>query len=93
MAKVVSARAWCNNEVAYLAWSTDDRIDGCLGFVVTRIDLDTGERRLLPTWVVQPRLGGAGHQRLADPKILLARPDVAPQSQHTEHSPAVPRQV
>ena len=51
MAKVVSAKAWCNNEVAYLAWATDGRIEGCLGFMVTRIHLDTGERRLLPAWV------------------------------------------
>ncbi len=51
MAKIVSARAWCNNEVAYLAWKTDGRIDGCLGFMITRIHLDTGERRLLPSWV------------------------------------------
>ena len=51
MAKVVSAKAWCNNEVAYLAWAADGRIDGCLGFMVTRIDLDSGERRLLPAWV------------------------------------------
>ena len=51
MAKVVSAKAWCNNEVAYLAWKTDGKIDGCLGFMITRINLDTGERRLLPTWV------------------------------------------
>ena len=51
MAAVIKARAWCNNEVAYLAWNTDGRIDGCLGFMVTRIHLDTGERRLLPSWV------------------------------------------
>jgi phosphatidylserine/phosphatidylglycerophosphate/cardiolipin synthase-like enzyme len=51
MAKVVKARAWSNNEVAYLAWSTDGKIDDCLGFMITRINLDTGERRLLPAWV------------------------------------------
>ena len=51
MTKVVSAKAWCNNEVAYLAWKTDGRIDGCLGFMITRVNLDTGERRLLPAWV------------------------------------------
>lgn len=51
MAEIVSARAWCNNEVAYLAWKTDGKIDGCLGFMITRINLDTGERKLLPAWV------------------------------------------
>jgi phosphatidylserine/phosphatidylglycerophosphate/cardiolipin synthase-like enzyme len=51
MAQVIKARAYCNDEVAYLAWQTDGRIDGCLGFMVTRIFLDTGERRVLPTWV------------------------------------------
>jgi len=55
MAKLVAARAWCNNEVAYLAWKTDGKIDGCLGFMITRIHLDLNghevERRNLPTWV------------------------------------------
>ena len=51
MAKVIEARAFCNNEVAYLAWKTDGKIKDCLGFMITRINLDTGERRLLPTWV------------------------------------------
>ena len=55
MAKLVEAKAWCNNEVAYLAWKTDGKIDGCLGFMITRIRLDTEgnevERRVLPAWV------------------------------------------
>ena len=51
MAKVIEARAFCNNEVAYLAWKTDGKIKDCLGFMITRIDLNTGERRLLPAWV------------------------------------------
>ncbi|HYW63639.1 MAG TPA: hypothetical protein VE865_10640 [Bradyrhizobium sp.] len=51
MAKVVEARAFCNNEVAYLAWKTDGRIKDCLGFMITRINVDTGERRCLPAWV------------------------------------------
>lgn len=51
MANIVSARAWCNNEVAYLAWKSDGKFDGCLGFMITRIDLDTNERKLLPSWV------------------------------------------
>ena len=55
MAKLVLAQACCNNEVAYLAWQTDGKIDGCLGFMITRIHLDAAghevERRILPTWV------------------------------------------
>lgn len=55
MAKLLAARAWCNNEVAYLVWKTDGKIDGCLGFMITRIHLDLNgrevERRNLPAWV------------------------------------------
>jgi phosphatidylserine/phosphatidylglycerophosphate/cardiolipin synthase-like enzyme len=55
MAKLTLAQACCNNEVAYLAWQTDGKIAGCLGFMITRIHLDaTGhevERRILPAWV------------------------------------------
>lgn len=51
MAKIIKAKAFCNDEVAYLAWETDGRIDGCLGFLITRIFVDTGERRVLPSWV------------------------------------------
>src|ERR1043165_3156732 len=50
VAKVIEARAFCNNEVAYLAWKTDGKIKDCPGFMITRINLDTGERRLLPAW-------------------------------------------
>jgi phosphatidylserine/phosphatidylglycerophosphate/cardiolipin synthase-like enzyme len=39
MGKITSARAWANNEVAYIAWNIDGKIDGCLGFEVTRIYL------------------------------------------------------
>src|SRR5262245_49138276 len=51
MAKVIEARAFCNNEVAYLVWKTDGKIKDCLGFMITRINVDTGERRILPAWV------------------------------------------
>ena len=40
MAKITSANAWANNEVAYIAWVADGRIPGCLGFEVTRVYLD-----------------------------------------------------
>jgi len=51
MTSIVRARAFCNDEVAYLAWETDGKIKGCLGFMVTRIFVDSGERRVLPAWV------------------------------------------
>ncbi len=55
MAKITLARAWCNNEVGYLAWKTDEKIKDCLGFMITRIHLDEqgneSERRILPAWV------------------------------------------
>ncbi len=51
MAEIVKARAFCNDEVAYLAWETDGKIIGSLGFMITRIFVDSGERRVLPTWV------------------------------------------
>ncbi|MGH6736363.1 MAG: phospholipase D-like domain-containing protein [Methyloceanibacter sp.] len=40
MSKVTSVRAYCNNEVAYVAWAIDDKIDDCLGFEVTRVYID-----------------------------------------------------
>ncbi|MDT0136449.1 phospholipase D-like domain-containing protein [Acidovorax sp. PRC11] len=51
MARITKAKAFCNDEVAYLAWETDGKIEGGLGFMVTRVFVDTGERRVLPTWV------------------------------------------
>ncbi|CAN5132709.1 phospholipase D-like domain-containing protein [soil metagenome] len=40
MGKIISVRAYANNEVAYVAWNIDDKIKDCLGFEVTRIYLD-----------------------------------------------------
>jgi hypothetical protein len=55
MGQLIQAQAFCNNEVAYLAWKADERIDGCLGFMITRIHLDNAgnevDRRILPAWV------------------------------------------
>ena len=48
------ARAFCNNEVGYLAWRVAASIPGCLGFMVTRVitsGQDQGSRRILPAWV------------------------------------------
>jgi len=51
MARIVNARAYANNEVAYLAWSIDEPIPGCLGFDITRIYPETGEEKPLAAWV------------------------------------------
>ena len=40
MGQVVSAAAYANNEVAYVAWDVDGKIEGCLGFEVTRVYLN-----------------------------------------------------
>jgi len=50
---IKKAGAWCNGEVAYLAWQAE-KIDGCLGFMITRVHetgADAGQRRILPTWI------------------------------------------
>ena len=55
MRHVVRAGAWCNGEVAYLAWDVvGGPISDCLGFMITRVHdsgPDKGKRRILPTWV------------------------------------------
>jgi phosphatidylserine/phosphatidylglycerophosphate/cardiolipin synthase-like enzyme len=43
MGQITTARAWANNEVAYVAWDIDETIDGCLGFDVTRVYLNDDE--------------------------------------------------
>lgn len=40
MGQITTARAWANNEVAYVAWDIDGKIDGCLGFEVMRVYLN-----------------------------------------------------
>jgi len=40
MGTISAVTAYCNNEVGYVAWDVDRRIDGCLGFEVTRVYLD-----------------------------------------------------
>ncbi|MCU0237139.1 MAG: phospholipase D-like domain-containing protein [Acidobacteria bacterium] len=73
MGKITSARAWANNEVAFIAWDIDGRIDGCLGFEITRVYLNedgtpvrlaSGEedRAKLPSWVA---FAGQGNPRWA----------------------------
>lgn len=53
MKLIKRAGAWCNGEVAYLAWDVEEPIKGCVGFMVTRVHEtgdDAGKRRILPTW-------------------------------------------
>ncbi|WP_375309937.1 hypothetical protein WHZ77_22410 [Bradyrhizobium sp. A5] len=40
MGKIIAVRGYANNEVAYVAWDIDAKIDGCLGFEVTRVYVD-----------------------------------------------------
>ena len=40
MGQINTAYAYANNEVAYVAWDIDGKIDGCLGFEVTRVYLN-----------------------------------------------------
>jgi hypothetical protein len=40
MAGLKQARAYCNNEVAFIAWEVEGSIPGCLGFELTRIYLN-----------------------------------------------------
>lgn len=51
MGRVTRAVAYCNNEVAFIAWDVDGMIPGCLGFDIVRVYPDTGERRALSAWV------------------------------------------
>jgi hypothetical protein len=51
MGRIISAHAFANNEVAYLAWWLDAPIGGCLGFDITRIYASSGEEQPLATWV------------------------------------------
>jgi hypothetical protein len=54
MNPITRAGAWCNGEVAYVAWEVKEKIEDCVGFMVTRVHEtgeDAGQRRILPTWV------------------------------------------
>jgi hypothetical protein len=44
MGKIISARAYANNEVAYIAWKLDGMVDGCLGFDIVRVRIDGKEQ-------------------------------------------------
>jgi len=51
MGQIIAAKAYANNEVAFLAWTLDEAIVGCLGFEITRLYLDTNEESVLAAWV------------------------------------------
>jgi hypothetical protein len=54
MGNITTARAWANNETAYIAWDIDGKIDECLGFEVTRVyinDDGTEHRVKCAAWV------------------------------------------
>lgn len=50
-ASAMKVAAFSNNSVAFVAWSLAERIPGCLGFSVRRIDTATGVKEVLPSWV------------------------------------------
>jgi phosphatidylserine/phosphatidylglycerophosphate/cardiolipin synthase-like enzyme len=47
----MNALAIANNDVAILAWVSDQKIPGCLGFGIYRNDLSSGTTVPLPAWV------------------------------------------
>jgi hypothetical protein len=40
MGQITAAHAYANSEVAYIAWDIDGKIEGYLGFDVTRVYLN-----------------------------------------------------
>lgn len=51
MTSILSASAYANDEVAFIAWRVKEFIPDCVGFEVTRIYPATGEERSVATWV------------------------------------------
>jgi phosphatidylserine/phosphatidylglycerophosphate/cardiolipin synthase-like enzyme len=47
----MNALAVANNDVAVLAWLSEQKIPGCLGFAIYRTDLSSGTTAPLPAWV------------------------------------------
>jgi phosphatidylserine/phosphatidylglycerophosphate/cardiolipin synthase-like enzyme len=45
------AVAFSNNDVAFIAWTYDKKIDNCLGFAVYRENIKSGSKIALPAWV------------------------------------------
>jgi hypothetical protein len=51
MGKIIAAKAYANNEVAFPAWNLAGPIDDCCGFEITRICIDGGKEHVLAAWV------------------------------------------
>jgi len=51
MGQITKACAYANNEIALVAWSLDGPIENCVGFELTRIDIDSGEEIPVAAWV------------------------------------------
>lgn len=47
----MNAKAYANNDIAVIAWNPDQKLVGCLGFCIERVDLALGSRTVLPSWV------------------------------------------
>jgi hypothetical protein len=50
----MNALAFANNDIALVAWSYDERIAGCLGFAIYRIDVAAGTQVCLPALATFP---------------------------------------
>jgi hypothetical protein len=50
MADVNEALAYANNEVAFIAWTLDGPIPGCVGFDIVRVYVETGVWPVQKTW-------------------------------------------
>jgi len=51
MSTQTNFRAISNNNIACVAWKYSEKIASCLGFSVTRIDLNSNQKVPLPAWV------------------------------------------
>jgi len=50
--RVIKAKAYTNGEIGYISWQVDSMINGCLGFVITRIfPDDPTQNKILAAWV------------------------------------------
>jgi hypothetical protein len=101
MGKIISVRGYANNEVAYVAWDIDGKINDCLGFEVTRVYVDEsgnvmrradgGEDRVkCAAWVAfegQRNPNWTGYRRMARAKAFMAG-SYAPQEAGWRKTPA-----
>ena len=88
------AGAWSNGQVSYLAWQSEGSIDGCLGFMITRVHEtgdDAGARRILPTWIAftdqsNPNWFAQEFLRVANSEFRMAGSDAQALARHDESS-------